>query len=63
MAHRLHCKIVQDLLPNYIEGLTSDVTNTSIEEHLSSCDACKKVLMIMTKEVNEMNKERKRAFI
>ena len=28
------CKIVQDLLPNYIENLTNEETNKYIEEHL-----------------------------
>ena len=32
------CKIVTDLLPNYIENLTSEDTNKFIEEHLNSCE-------------------------
>lgn len=44
MKEKGDCKIVQDLLPNYIEKLTSEETNIFIEEHLKNCDECKKVL-------------------
>lgn len=37
------CKIVQDLLPTYIESLTSDESTKFIEEHLNSCNDCKKI--------------------
>ena len=31
------CKVVQDLIPNYVEKLTNEETNKYIEEHLESC--------------------------
>ena len=31
----MKCEIIQDLLPNYIDGLTSPVTNQEIENHLN----------------------------
>lgn len=34
------CDIVRDLLPLYIEKLTSEGSNQFIEEHLYSCDEC-----------------------
>ena len=37
-----NCKIVQDLLPNYIDGLTNEETNVFIENHLKECSECKK---------------------
>lgn len=37
------CKIVNDLLPMYIDNLTSEDTNKFIEEHLKSCKECKEV--------------------
>lgn len=37
------CKIVQDLLPTYIESLTSEETTNFIEEHLNSCNECNKI--------------------
>lgn len=38
---KLNCYIVQDLLPAYMEKLTSTETNTDIEAHLQDCTACK----------------------
>lgn len=46
-----NCKIVQDLLPNYIEELTNEETNKYIEEHLKNCENCKKVLENMKKDI------------
>lgn len=40
MESRVRCEVVRDLLPTYIEGLTSEVTNKEIESHLSSCKEC-----------------------
>ena len=37
------CKIVQDLLPNYIEKVTSEETNDFVEKHLNQCENCTKV--------------------
>ena len=39
-----NCKIVQDLLPNYIEKLTNNETNKYIESHLNECSECKKTI-------------------
>ncbi len=36
----LSCAIVEDLLPTYVEGLTSEETNMAVEAHLASCPAC-----------------------
>lgn len=38
--NRLGCEIVKDLLPNYIEGLTSPETSRQVEEHLAGCAPC-----------------------
>lgn len=38
-----YCKIVQDLLPNYIEKSTDEETNKFIEEHINSCEKCNKL--------------------
>ena len=37
------CKIVEDLLPAYIDNVLSEETKLYVEEHLKSCDECKKV--------------------
>lgn len=46
------CKIVQDLLPNYIEKLTSKTSNEFIEGHLKQCSECKIILENMKNELN-----------
>lgn len=51
MKEKRDCKIVQDLLPNYIENLTNEETNRFIEEHLKECPECQKVLENMQKEI------------
>lgn len=44
MSEKKDCKIVQDLLPNYIENLTDLETNKYIEGHLNECTECSQVL-------------------
>ena len=36
------CNIVKDLLPLYVEDVTSQDSNKIIEEHLKECEECKK---------------------
>lgn len=38
-----NCYIIQDLLPNYNESLTSPSTNDFIENHIDKCPICKEV--------------------
>lgn len=40
MKNDLTCGVVQDLLPSYVEGLTSPESNTAVERHLSECPDC-----------------------
>ena len=40
MKNDLTCALVRDLLPSYVEGLTSEETNAAVEAHLASCPAC-----------------------
>ena len=51
MNEKKECKIVQDLLPNYIEKLTSIQTNQFIEEHLKECPECQHIFDNMQKEL------------
>lgn len=53
MKNNLTCEVVNDLLPSYIDNLTSDVTNTAVREHLSHCDKCKQTLESMKEPCNE----------
>lgn len=45
------CKIIYDLLPNYIDNLTSEETNKYIEEHLEKCPDCLNTLNNMQGEI------------
>lgn len=46
----MKCEVVKDLLPSYIDGLTSSVTNEEIEEHLDQCAECKRSYEAMTEQ-------------
>lgn len=51
MKENKDCKIVQDLLPNYIEELTDPVTNEYIEKHIQTCSECREKLKNMNGEI------------
>ncbi len=51
MEEKKDCKIVQDLLPNYIDNLTNEETNAYIEKHLEECEECKTIYENMKKEL------------
>ena len=51
MKEKRDCKIIQDLLPNYIERLTNEETNHFIEEHLKECTECRHIFENMQKEL------------
>ena len=36
------CNTVRDMLPLYVDNIVSDDTRAIVEEHLTSCDACRK---------------------
>lgn len=38
------CKIVEDLLPLYVEELTSEETTEFVREHTNTCEHCRKLL-------------------
>lgn len=52
MNEKRNCKIVQDLLPNYIEKLTNEESNDFIQAHLKECKECKRILEDMQKDLN-----------
>lgn len=45
---KIECYLVQDLLPQYIEDLTSAETNADIKEHMEECEQCKEKYRKMT---------------
>lgn len=46
----LPCKVVEDLLPMYFDGLCSVESATLVEEHLKTCPACSHVLVQLQTE-------------
>ncbi len=46
------CNIIRDLLPSYIENLTSDDTNTYIENHIKECSDCSTAIKNMKTDIN-----------
>ena len=57
----MKCNIVQDLLPNYIDGLNSEDTNEEIKKHLDECTNCRKLYEAMsvsvTQQINSEDKD------
>ena len=62
MKKEINCSIVQDLLPNYIENLTSEETNQTVEEHLKSCIECKYTYEQMVVDIEKTDEIPKREF-
>lgn len=71
MSTKLNCDIVRDLLPSYVDKLTSETTNEAVNEHLKECTECSEVLQRMKEpektgsepkaEVNYLKKIRRRS--
>lgn len=66
------CSMVKDLLPLYVDGLTSKKTNEAIESHMEACQSCqdecrllkadageKKLVQAVPKEVDYLKKVKK----
>ena len=53
----MKCEIILDLLPSYIDGLTSEVSNQEIEAHLAECTECKRYLEEMKSNVDSAKVE------
>ena len=47
MNNKMDCRIIQDLLPLYVDGLTSMYSNQQIEAHLKECPTCTQMLEYM----------------
>lgn len=41
---KVSCNVIQDILPLYVENIVSEDSEQIIEEHLDSCEKCKKYL-------------------
>jgi len=49
--NQIHCHIIQDLLPLYIDRVCSKETLCLVEEHLRSCSACQTVYREMCGQI------------
>jgi hypothetical protein len=41
MEQKIPCEIIKDLLPLYVDGLTSEYSSKEIDNHLQECRDCK----------------------
>ena len=51
------CKIIEDLLPLYHDGVCSEESKQMVEEHLSQCEECRNLLKKIVGEVVSLAKE------
>lgn len=52
MEQKITCDTIRDLLPMYVDDLTSEATNELVKEHISECNECNEILENMKKPVN-----------
>lgn len=51
MKNKIDCALVRDLLPSYVDKITSEETNEILKEHLETCETCNKELSEMLYEI------------
>ena len=44
---KIPCEVIRDLMPLYVDGLTNEITDKVIVEHVEECDSCRKTLEAM----------------
>lgn len=57
MKNDLTCAVVRDLLPSYVEGLTSEETNRAVDAHLAECAGCTARKKAMTEPEEPVEQE------
>ena len=57
----LPCEVVRDLLPSYVDGLTSETTGALVEAHVAGCGACRAALQAMRTPEAEPEKQENEA--
>ena len=56
----MNCNIIKDLIPSYIDGISSEETVAAIEKHIEHCQGCKDTMQMMqqpTIQIVETNVE------
>ena len=46
---RITCDVIQDLMPSYVDGILSEDSRALVEEHMGTCQECRKMLEIMSR--------------
>ena len=62
----IDCDVIQDLLPSYCDGVTSELSNKLVEGHLKKCKKCKNILEEMNKQISldyEKHQEERISFL
>lgn len=56
---KIPCEMIQDILPLYVDKLTSEVTNTEVENHLADCKSCRESKERLDTELTATQEKRK----
>ncbi len=48
---KISCDIIKDVLPLYVDGVVSNATKEMVEEHLISCDSCRKEAELLKQDI------------
>lgn len=43
---KVHCNVIQDMIPLYVENICSEETKVMVGEHVESCEECREMLII-----------------
>lgn len=57
MIDELNCKVINDLLPSYLDDITNETSNIEVKKHLDKCEMCKKKYLELKKDRAEFNKD------
>lgn len=55
---KMNCKVIEDLLPLYLDEVCSEESRKLVEEHLAECEACRKLVEATTKVEYEKKEEK-----
>ena len=55
---KIPCEMIQDILPLYVDELTSEVTNKEIELHLAECEGCRESKKRLGMELGQVQEKK-----
>lgn len=58
MKQKIPCEMIQDILPLYVDELTSEVTNKEVEAHLAECEACRESQKRLGTELQQVQEKK-----